>query len=120
MEAPSSFSLRPQAASAAPAARITEDDAFSFDRAAPETAPAVSTFDLEEAAPMKFDLWPLIGLGVGGLVCLGFAIVWALFAAPGTGFFGPWVIAWGAGLVGIGCFVGALYMLLERLGGSEE
>jgi lysozyme len=120
MEAPSSFSLRPQAASAAPAARITEDDAFSFDRRAPEPTPAVSTFDLEEAAPMKFDLWPLIGLGVGGLVCLGFAIVWALFAAPGTGFFGPWVIAWGAGLVGIGCFVGALYMLLERLGGSEE
>jgi lysozyme len=119
MEAPASFSLRPLAASAAPVARI-EDDAFSFDRTEPEPAPRVSGFDLEAAAPMKFDLWPLIGLGVGGLVCLGFAIVWALFAAPGTGFFGPWVIAWGAGLVGIGCFVGALYMLLERLGGSEE
>jgi lysozyme len=119
MDAPSSFSLRPQAAMASPAARVAEDDAFSFDRT-PETAPRPSTFDLEDAAPMKFDLWPLVGLGAGGLVCLGFAIVWALFAAPGTGFFGPWVIAWGAGLVGIGCFVGALYMLLERLGGSEE
>jgi lysozyme len=121
MQAPSAFSLRPLAQSAAPSPRIEQDDAFTFDQGE-AAAPAAShaDFDLERAAPMKFELWPLVALLGGGLVCLGFAFVWALFAKPGTSFFGPWIIAWAAGLLGIGCIVGALYMLLERLGGSEE
>ena len=57
---------------------------------------------------------------LAGLGCLGFAFVWAVSAAPSTGFFGPWTVAWAVGLIGIGCIVGAVYLLLERLGGSED
>lgn len=119
MDAPASFSLRSQPESAAPPARIVEEDAVSLDTA-PSAPVADADVDLEDAASTKFEYWPLVWLGVAGLACLGFAILSALFAPPSEGFFGPWILAWIAGLVGIGCFVGALYILLERLGGSEE
>jgi lysozyme len=116
MDAPSAFSLRPQPASAPAAPRIDEADPSAFDRkpSRPDQR------DLNEAMPMRFNHWRLVGLGAAGLVSLGFAMIWALTGGPSAGAFGHWVIAWGAGLAGIACIVGSVYLWLERLGGSED
>jgi hypothetical protein len=78
-------------------------------------------FEGEPAEPMKFNLLPLAGLFLAGLASFAFAIVWWISAhSASSGLFGPMTVSWVAGLVGIGCIVTAIYLLTDKLGGSEE
>lgn len=103
-----------------PTREMAPDD-FTFAANAAQAPEPSSTFEMDDAKPMTFDLAPLMALGAGGLVCFSFAIYWGFAAAPSTGgVLGPLSISWAAGILGIGCVVAAAYLLLEKLGGSEE
>jgi len=65
---------------------------------------------------------PLILLAVVGLVFFGWALFWAFSAEPGKGggLLNPLAVSWLVGVVGIGCFGVAAYLMLERLGGDDD
>lgn len=56
-----------------------------------------------------------------GLALFAWALYWAFAAEPDKagGIASPLALAWFMGVVGIGCFGVAAYLLLERLGGEE-
>ena len=66
-------------------------------------------------------VWYLLLL-LFGLAFFGFAIFWGLNARPGAigGIVTPLVVAWLAGLAGVGFAVVAVYGLLQRLGQEAE
>jgi lysozyme len=66
-------------------------------------------------------VWDLL-LSLLGLAFFGFGVFWGLSAgAPTTGGpITPMMVAWPAGLAGVGFFVVAVYRLLQRLGREAE
>lgn len=65
-------------------------------------------------------LWDLL-LSLLGLAFFGFGIFWGLSArAPAGGLVTPLMVAWSAGLAGVGFVVVAVYRLLQRLGRDAE
>ena len=75
-------------------------------------------------APRRRELsliWDLL-LVLLGFAFFGFAAFWAVYArtAPGVGFVTPLMVAWPAGLAGVGFEVVAVYRLLQRLGRAAE
>lgn len=109
--------VRARPANAAPEPRLVAEEPVSIDTPAP---PRKTDFSISDITLMTSASWPLVVLIIVGLASFVFAILRGLFAEPGGGVFGAWTVSWAAGLIGIGCVVGAVYMLLERLGGSEE
>ena len=98
----------------------------------PETAPQVSV----EMAPFEFIpartrpaprpkeasiVWDLL-LAILGLLFFGFGVFWGFgyTAAPNGGFVTPIMVAWPAGLAGVGFVVVAVFRLLQRLGREAE
>jgi len=67
-------------------------------------------------------LLTLVALAVLGLVFFGGGIFWATYARPtfGPHLFGPRLVGGLAGIAGIGFFVVAVYLLLDRLGRAAE
>ena len=57
-----------------------------------------------------------------GLAFFGGGVFWAMSARPGAqiGFVSPVVVGWLAGIAGVGFFVTALFLLLERVGRAAE
>jgi lysozyme len=66
-------------------------------------------------------VWDLM-LALLGLAFFGFGIFWGLNAqaAPAGGFVTPLMVAWPAGLAGVGFVVVAVFRLLQRLGREAE
>lgn len=66
-------------------------------------------------------VWDLL-LSLLGLAFFGFGVFWGLSAggAPTGGPITPTMVAWPAGLAGVGFFVVAVYRLLQRLGREAE
>jgi len=64
---------------------------------------------------------PLVLLALVGLVGFIWALYWAFKGEPDPGGqgFNPLAVSWFVGVIGIGCFGVAAYLLLERLGGGE-
>lgn len=64
----------------------------------------------------------LIALAVLGLVFFGGGIFWATYASPvaGSHLLGPRLVGGLAGVAGVGFFVVAVYLLLDRLGRAAE
>jgi lysozyme len=77
----------------------------------------------ERPAPKPREIsvvWDLL-LALFGLAFFGFGIFWGLSArAPANGFVTPLMVAWPAGLAGIGFVVVAVFRLLQRLGREAE
>jgi lysozyme len=91
---------------------------------------------IDDSAPFEFDapavqplperpeggLLTLVALAALGLIFFGGGIFWATYAhtgAPG-GLFGPRLVGGLAGVAGVGFFVVAVYLLLDRLGRAAE
>ncbi|MGZ6018795.1 MAG: lysozyme [Phenylobacterium sp.] len=90
---------------------------------------------IDDTTPYEFDapvvqplperpeggLLTLIALAALGLIFFGGGIFWATYAHTGpTGLFGPRLVGGLAGIAGVGFFVVAVYLLLDRLGRAAE
>ncbi|HZZ32192.1 MAG TPA: hypothetical protein VFE10_09385, partial [Phenylobacterium sp.] len=89
---------------------------------------------IDDAAPADFDapivqplperpqggLLTLAALAVLGLTFFGGGIFWATYARGGGGLMGPRLVGGLAGIAGVGFFVVAVYLLLDRLGRIAE
>lgn len=65
---------------------------------------------------------PLLLLALVGLAGFFWALYWAFKGepAPNGGGFNPLAVSWFVGVIGIGCFGAAAYLMLERLGGGDS
>ncbi|WP_293369974.1 lysozyme [Phenylobacterium sp.] len=100
-----------------------DDDPFAADRMV-----------IDDAAPPQFDgpvvqplperpqggVLTLVALAVLGLIFFGGGIFWATYARGGGGLMGPRLVGGLAGIAGVGFFVVAVYLLLDRLGRAAE
>jgi len=105
------------------AAKIDEVDAelVAQDEPIEASEPVRVDPDFEHAKPADLNLGPVFGTFLAGLIAFGFALFWGFSVGPSTdGLFGPLLVTWAAGLVGIGCVAAAVYMLLDRLGGATD
>jgi len=95
-------------------ARFIIDDQAPYDFVAPVVRP------LPERP--ESGLLTLVALAVLGLVFFGGGIFWASYARPVTAphLLGPRLVGGLAGIAGIGFFVVAIYLLLDRLGRASE
>jgi lysozyme len=91
---------------------------------------------IDDSTPFEFDppmvqplperpeggLLTLIALAALGLIFFGGGVFWATYAhtAPSAGLFGPRLVGGLAGIAGVGFFVVAVYLLLDRLGRAAE
>lgn len=91
---------------------------------------------IDDTTPYEFDapmvqplperpegsLLTLMALAALGLIFFGGGIFWATYAHTGAtgGFFGPRLVGGLAGVAGVGFFVVAVYLLLDRLGRAAE
>ena len=62
----------------------------------------------------------LVALAAFGLIFFGGGIFWATYARGGAGVLGPRLVGGLAGIAGVGFFVVAVYLLLDRLGRAAE
>ncbi|HZZ31882.1 MAG TPA: hypothetical protein VFE10_07780, partial [Phenylobacterium sp.] len=103
---------------------FSDDDPFLSDRVV-----------IDDAAPFAFDapttvqplperpqggLLTLAALAALGLTFFGGGIFWATYARGGGGLLGPRLVGGLAGIAGVGFFVVAVYLLLDRLGRAAE
>ena len=109
----------------APAARILDEtDEAARPQVSLEMAPGEFIPARNRPPPVQRELpvvWYLLLL-LFGLAFFGFAIFWGLNARPEAigGIVTPLVVAWLAGLAGVGFAVVAVYGLLQRLGREAE
>jgi lysozyme len=91
---------------------------------------------IDDSSPFEFDapvvqplpgrpeggVLTLVALAVLGLVFFGGGIFWATYARAGAGsaWLGPRLVGGLAGIAGVGFFVVAVYLLLDRLGRAAE
>jgi lysozyme len=92
--------------------------------AAPEPAPYEFIPARTRPAPRRREpsiAWDL-ALALLGLAFFGFGVFWGLnaTAAPTTGLVTPIMVAWPAGLAGVGFVVVAVFRLLQRLGRAAD
>jgi lysozyme len=66
-------------------------------------------------------VWDLL-LALSGIAFFGFGLFWGLTAAPASAspFAAPLIVAWTAGLAGVGFVVVSVYHLLQRVGREAE
>ena len=107
----------------APAATMFHDEADG-----PQVNVEVAPYEFIPArrrpAPQPKEIsvvWDLL-LALFGLAFFGFGVFWGLnaSAAPTGGFVTPIMVAWPAGLAGVGFVVVAVFRLLQRLGREAE
>jgi lysozyme len=94
--------------------RFIIDDSAPYDFVAPVVQP------LPERP--EGGVLTLVALAVLGLVFFGGGIFWATYARPvaGSRILGPHTVGGLAGIAGVGFFVVAVYILLDRLGRASE
>jgi lysozyme len=108
------------------------DEGYPFNRGAFDRDRRV----IDDQAPFAFDapvvqplperpeggLLTLAALAALGLVFFGGGVFWATYARAGVGsaWLGPKVVGGLAGIAGVGFFVVAVYLLLDRLGRAAE
>jgi lysozyme len=101
---------------------------FHDERAGPQVNVEVAPYEFIPArrrpAPRPKEIsvvWDLL-LALFGLAFFGFGVFWGLNAraAPTGGFVTPIMVAWPAGLAGVGFVVVAVFRLLQRLGREAE
>jgi lysozyme len=100
-----------------------DDDPFAAERmviddAAPPEFEAPAVEPLPER--LQGGVLTLVALAVLGLVFFGGGIFWATYASGGAGLMGPKLVGGLAGIAGVGFFVVAVYLLLDRLGRAAE
>lgn len=68
------------------------------------------------------EMLQIVGLGLGGLGLFAWALFWAFNARMGEeqGLLNPTIVSWVMGVVGVGAFGLAAYLMLERLGRSDD
>ncbi|MBI1199727.1 MAG: glycoside hydrolase family protein [Phenylobacterium sp.] len=73
------------------------------------------------ARPQASVVWDLL-LALSGVAFFGFGLFWGLNAAPpiSGGFAIPMIVAWTAGLAGVGFTTVSVYHLLQRVGRESE
>jgi lysozyme len=107
----------------APAATMFHDE-----RDGPQVNVEVAPYEFiparQRPAPQPKEIsvvWDLL-LALFGLAFFGFGVFWGLNAraAPTGGFVTPIMVAWPAGLAGVGFVVVAVFRLLQRLGREAE
>ena len=100
-----------------------DDDPFLSDRVVIDDA-APPEFDAPIVQPLperpQGGLLTLAALAVLGLTFFGGGIFWATYARGGGGLLGPRLVGGLAGIAGVGFFVVAVYLLLDRLGRAAE
>jgi lysozyme len=102
-----------------------DGDAFSRDRVLIDDATSFE-FDAPMVQPLperpEGGLLTLVALAALGLIFFGGGVFWATYAhtTPSPGFFGPRLVGGLAGIAGVGFFVVAVYLLLDRLGRAAE
>lgn len=112
---------------------IGTDDDLAFLSRLPESAPAEPAErmpDHDFVAPAvqpppqapRGGLLALVASAVLGLAFFGGGVFWAANARPMSGamWLNPRVVGWLAGIAGVGFFVAAAFLLLERLGEASE
>lgn len=101
---------------------------FHDEREGPQVNVEVAPYEFIPArrrpapAPKEISVvWDLL-LALFGLAFFGFGVFWGLNAraAPTGGFVTPIMVAWPAGLAGVGFVVVAVFRLLQRLGREAE
>jgi lysozyme len=80
---------------------------------------------LAHVAPPRTDrreMLQILGLGAAGLGLFAWALFWAFNARMGQeqGLLNPVVVSWVMGVVGVGAFGLAAYLVLERLGRNDD
>jgi lysozyme len=115
---PEPFRMEPTRAlaEANPSPRILIDDT-AFDSA--------ETFDatyVDQAKPFNLKgLGPLLVLALLGLVFFGAGVVLGFTTGGPVGLSNPMtLVGWGLGLLGAGCFVASVYLMLNRLVGEDD
>lgn len=106
----------------APAASVFQDE-----RDGPQVNVEVAPYEFIPArrrpAPQPKEIsvvWDLL-LALFGLAFFGFGVFWGLnYRGEPTGFVTPLMVAWPAGLAGVGFVVVAVFRLLQRLGREAE
>jgi lysozyme len=113
------------------------DAVIAADAAQPEDSHDLNGRRVEERSPFGFYPAPavqplperpeggvltLVALAALGLIFFGGGIFWATYARPvaGSQLFGPRLVGGLAGVAGVGFFVVAVYLLLDRLGRAAE
>jgi lysozyme len=118
---------------------LVEPDPFRFQPVRPLSEPypsprvirdedhfgAIHTFDAtygEAAAPFDLrSLAPLLVLAVLGLIFFGAGVFWGFTASGDGGFSNPLtILGWALGIIGIGFFGVAIYLMLNRLVGEDS
>jgi len=98
-------------------------DAPVEEAAPPETLPREFIPARQRPPPQPKEVsvvWDLL-LALFGLAFFGFGVFWGLSArAPANGLVTPLMVAWPAGLAGVGFVVVAVFRLLQRLGREAE
>lgn len=81
----------------------------------------LSDFEAPVESPPRRDLAQMLVLAVVGLALFGGGLVWAFSANSAEGgLLSPLVVGWFAGIVGVACFGLAAYLVLQRLGSTED
>ncbi|WP_374570968.1 lysozyme [Phenylobacterium sp.] len=112
-EAPSAESAKPETAE--PVGETAAAPLRMVPRSEPQPAAPAAT-------PARVATPPLLLLAAVGLMLFGWALYWAFSAQPTEdgGILSPLAISWFIGVIGIGCFGVAAYLMLERLGGEDD
>ncbi|WP_068878882.1 MULTISPECIES: lysozyme [unclassified Phenylobacterium] len=106
---------------------IPKAPAAAFDEPEPAAEPEAQPYEFIPARPRPAPkprevsvVWDLL-LALFGLAFFGFGIFWGLSArGPASGLITPLMVAWPAGLAGVGFVVVAVFRLLQRLGREAE
>ncbi len=119
--------LVPEPEAAADDLEIPKAPAAAFEEPEPAPEPEAQPYEFIPARPRPAPkpkevsvVWDLL-LALFGLAFFGFGIFWGLSArAPANGLITPLMVAWPAGLAGVGFVVVAVFRLLQRLGREAE
>ncbi|HEX3364774.1 lysozyme [Phenylobacterium sp.] len=102
---------------------LYDEDPFAQDRVVIDDA-APPDFEAPVVQPLPVrpqgGVLTLLALAALGLVFFGGGIFWATYARAAGGLMGPRLVGGLAGIAGVGFFVVAVYLLLERLGRAAE
>jgi lysozyme len=102
---------------------LYDEDPFAQDRIVIDDA-APADFEAPVVQPLperpQGGVLTLVALAVLGLIFFGGGIFWATYARGDGGLMGPRLVGGLAGIAGVGFFVVAVYLLLERLGRAAE
>lgn len=120
--------VKPAAPSAPEPGLVIESQTATLAMTTPATLASTQVFGVRDRSRRRKSKSMLVGLpssrlaalALVGLACFAWALYWAFKGQPeSAGGVSPLAVAWLVGVLGIGCFGVAAYLMLERLGGDE-